>query len=101
MTLAARCDRLCRDAMRSHRTRSLQAVAGRTQSHRPALVQVSSKGCMQAADVWSCGVMLYILLAAAYPFSRPEDEQQLPAARMRAVLQVRIMLSGWRSAVVR
>lgn len=38
--------------------------------------------------MWACGVMLYVMLAAAYPFGRPEDEQIKPSARMHAMLQV-------------
>lgn len=45
--------------------------------------------CLQAADVWSCGVLLYIMIASAYPFGRPEDEPLAPAQKMQVMLQVR------------
>ena len=38
--------------------------------------------------MWSCGVYLFIMLAAAFPFARPSDEQLTPANKLHAVLQV-------------
>jgi len=28
----------------------------------------------EKADIWSCGVMLYVMLFCEYPFERPEDD---------------------------
>ena len=56
------------------------------------MLKVGGSGLLvavQVADVWSCGVMLFIMLAAAYPFGRPEDEQLKPTKKMHVMLQVR------------
>ncbi len=36
--------------------------------------------------------MLYIMLAAAYPFGRPEDENLKPSRKMHVMLQVSLSL---------
>lgn len=41
---------------------------------------------LQIADIWSCGVMLYVMLVGAYPFERPEDKTD--SQKLQKMIQV-------------
>lgn len=40
----------------------------------PEIISASGNYDGKLADIWSCGVMLYVMLFCEYPFERAEDE---------------------------
>lgn len=54
----------------------------------PELMQSSSGPYDgKAADLWSCGIVLYIMLYGRHPFMRDQDSELAPQQRLLAMMQ--------------
>jgi serine/threonine protein kinase len=57
--------------------------------HARALNDLTLICGLQAADIWACGVVLFVLLTKTYPFRRDEDVNLKPSHKAIVMLQVR------------
>jgi serine/threonine-protein kinase SRK2 len=52
----------------------------------PEVIRARATYDGQKADIWSCGVMLYIMLFYSYPFER-DDDKALGQYRIKKMLE--------------
>lgn len=60
----------------------------------PEVIRATDQYAGQAADIWSCGVMLYVMLFGAYPFESAASRNAQGKARMDSMMQ-RILRMEW------
>jgi len=52
---------------------------------------------LQTADIWSCGVFLYVMMVGSYPFERPEDKKKPDKLRrmIQRIVNVEYTIPSW------
>lgn len=68
------------------RDSDMQSLAGTFLFAAPEVLQ-NFGGQGKAADIWACGIILYIMLFGRHPFLRDEDASRSQEQRMLAMLQ--------------
>lgn len=61
-------------AKRVRKPNSLSTLCGTASYIAPEVLDLTSNGYDQRADIWSCGVIMYILLGGYPPFEGPVDQ---------------------------
>lgn len=61
-------------AKRVRKPNSLTTLCGTASYIAPEVLDLTSSGYDQRADIWSCGVIMYVLLGGYAPFQGPTEE---------------------------
>lgn len=59
---------------RVHKPNCLRTLCGTASYVAPEVLDLSSNGYDERCDIWSCGVIMYILLGGYAPFDGPVDK---------------------------